>query len=172
MAVQFSVSVGGIFKPIKKAWVSVGGVFQEIKTIKGSVGGAFQLLYDYAHVIASGFAYNDLDSSPTTAVAYVQFNSDGTATDSNGATDNWFIPTTAGAGTGRYVILIPLTTNGGTEGGGARNTRIQLSTNPFFNLSSSTIGSHDRSYTVQFWDAPSGGNMLSSGTMHLYLEVF
>lgn len=176
MAVQFSVSVGGVFKPIKRAWVSVGGVFQEIKTIKASIGGAFHTVFDYPHVI-QGLAYSLFNNTVGTAVAFLQFLSDGSTAESktSGSGSNtgapWFSPITAGAGTGRYVILIPSGGGGGTETGAARNTRIQISTAPSFGLQTSGGGMVTRTYTLQFWDSPSGGTMLASGTVSLSAEA-
>ena len=92
--------------------------------------------------------------------------SDGTTT---GDTSGWYLPTTSGVGTGRWVIL---TATGGTlsVSGSATGSRIQLSTNPSWTGTYSGTSVRFRSFTVEIYDASSGGNLLGSGTLTLEVE--
>jgi hypothetical protein len=86
----------------------------------------------------------------------------------SGDTSGWYTPITAGIGTGKYAVV---TSTGGalTMSGAALATRLQISTNPQWTGTYSGASIRSRTLTVQVWDAPSGGNLLDSGT--LYLEV-
>lgn len=90
---------------------------------------------------------------------------------SNGSTSpdtsGWYSPITTGAGTGKWVILTSV--SGALSVSGTIGSRVQLSTNPFWTASMSSGLVRNRTFTVQIYDAATGGNLLGTGS--LYFEI-
>lgn len=93
-------------------------------------------------------------------------NSDGST---YGDAAGWYSIITSGIGTGKWVIVTP---TGGTlsVSGDAFGTRLEL--NVTRSWTGSYAGSSNRfaDFTVQIYDAPTGGNLLASSTLHLEVD--
>lgn len=91
--------------------------------------------------------------------------SDGTT---SGDAQGWFDPPTTGAGTGKWVILT--STSGTMTVSGTIGSRVQLSTNPSWTGTYAGGSVRTKTFTVQVYDAATGGNLLGSGTLSMEID--
>lgn len=129
-----------------------GDIVQSLQTISGTgtttTPGA---------VIASGFSESYyVMGGPA---AFTLF-TDGTE---SSATWNWFDPPTSGKGAIYWAELVALTGSGAMSGS-PMSTRLQISGAPNWSLDAS---GRIRTYTLNFYDAASGGSLVSTGTITL-----
>lgn len=81
----------------------------------------------------------------------------------SGGTWNWWDPPTAGKGTSYWAELVALTGTG-TMSGSPLSTRIRIDGAPSWTLDTP---SRVRGFTLNFYDAASGGSLVSTGTIEL-----
>ena len=115
-------------------------------------------------IIANGF--NKLPAKPGGG-ATLSLYSNGTAYSDGDTSWNWWTPTTAGIGSGYWAELIP-GSGIGIISGSALNSRVSLSATVSWVLSAS---GRDRLCTLNFYDAETGGTLLSSGSVEFNTEI-
>jgi len=134
------------------------------------MSGAMQMLMAYRATVSSG----SLDTTAFTAddivggggsEAYAEFNTDGTATlvgnqGTSPASPRWWSVSSPPATWMSYT-----STGAGTITGGlAASTRYQLNVVRKLGVSRVTLGSANRTFTITFFDAATGGNTLGTKT--------
>lgn len=112
-------------------------------------------------------------TSTDQSTASLSFNSDGTVTgtESNLGAGTWHSNPAAGLGTSYWVIV---TITSGAVTSGTVGSRVQLTGGTSW--TATTTGTATRRIksvvgTFELWDAASGGNMVSSGTLTLDAQV-
>lgn len=110
-------------------------------------------------------AFSASDETTPTATAECTFNSDGTATltgsvSTSPASPRWW---TAGTPPATWMSFSS-TGNGTITGGLTAGTRYQLNTARVLGNSTTTLASRTRTFTISFYDAATGGNLLGTKT--------
>lgn len=109
--------------------------------------------------------------SPTTGICSVTFNTDGTVTmagESTSGPTNWRTPTAGGAGNTVWVEVTK--SSGFNPTTGTLNSRLQLSSARGYEMLVGAGQVKAGSFSVKFYDAASGGNLLGTNSMSLYAE--
>jgi hypothetical protein len=120
-------------------------------------------------LIPNGFTYTDDVVGTGTVQASLQLASNGTAAYSTGAAQSWYAPATTNIGASYWAELVAVSGTG-TMSGSALSTRIQISGEPQWILTRSTLGVSSRTFTLNIYNASTGGSLLSSGTVTLTAE--
>lgn len=120
-------------------------------------------------LIPNGFTYTDDVIGTGTVQASLQLASNGTASYSTGAAQSWYAPATTNIGASYWAELVAVSGTG-TMSGSALSTRIQISGEPQWILTRSTLGVSSRTFTLNIYNASTGGSLLSSGTVTLTAE--
>lgn len=120
-------------------------------------------------LIPNGFTYTDDVVGTGTVQASLQLASNGTASYSTGAAQSWYAPATTNIGASYWAELVAVSGTG-TMSGSALSTRIQISSEPQWILTRSTLGVSSRTFTLNIYNASTGGSLLSSGTVTLTAE--
>lgn len=86
-----------------------------------------------------------------------------------GDPQGWYSPITPGIGAGKWVLL---TETGGNlpMSGSAIGTRIELNVVRSW-VGTSSTGVKFKDFLLEIFDAPSGGNLLASSTLHLEIDL-
>lgn len=108
-------------------------------------------------IIGSGFSqFYAVTGGPAVMTLYV----DGTE---NSGLWNWWSPPTAGKGAMYWAELVAISGTG-TMSGSPLSTRLRIDSAPSWSLDTSN---RIRDFTLNFYDAASGGSLVSTGTIEL-----
>lgn len=117
-------------------------------------------------------AFTAEDNSTPTATAECVFQTDGTATLTGSVSTTPTTPLWWTAGTPPATWMSYSSTGNGTITGGlTAGTRYQLNTPRTIGNSTTTLASRVRTFTVSFYDAATGGNLLGTKTFTATVAV-
>lgn len=110
---------------------------------------------------------SDVAVYPNTASAMLNLLSNGEYT-KNGSTGNWFFPTLEGIGS---IYWVRATVVSGSVSIGTTDTWLQLSTNPIWTRTQTTVGTSSVTLTLEFAADAGGTNIVDTATAVLTAEV-
>lgn len=132
-----------------------GDIVQSLQTVSGSGSTTAP-----GAIIGSGFTKSSYAPS---GGANLELYTNGEAYTIDDGTWEWWIPATANKGNSYWAEMVP-GIGSGTMSGSPLSTRVQISSGPTWSLDQTN---RQRTFTLNFYDAASGGSLVSSGTITL-----
>lgn len=142
-------------KPAATAAGNFGDLVQPIQQVSGS-----GTVTAPGAIIGSGFSKS---STVPAGGAMLALYTNGEGYTNDDGTWEWWIPATANKGNSYWAELVALS-GLGTMSGSPLSTRVQISGGPSWSLDQ--VGKL-RTFTLNFYDAASGGSLVSTGTITL-----
>jgi hypothetical protein len=160
---------GGTFVDVAAVKRRSGGTWITVANVYRRSGGTWIKIWPTLTIGVPGtLDASRLVASPTTSVASITFNADGTYTRLNGASGNWATPTTGGVGAGYDIRW---TNVSGTLTSGTAGTWQNLSSARTYGRNRVGVGSATAVGTIEIRDA-STLSVLTSCSTTLFAEVF
>jgi len=165
------VKTGNSWKALVQPHVKVGGAWKGVQAAYVKVGGAWKKFFAFLSVAMPNRTVDNTTLTPI-CVAGLRLNTDGTFSETNSAGTYSTAGTWLTGGSASAVWVERTITSGSLNRTDPGTGRLQLNVARSYEVDEDTDpGTHACTFTLTFYDASTGGNVLDTATITLEANV-